>query len=222
MDITIFPTKRSLGGCTLNRVRRILEQPFFLQCLEQNAAWEKDRLFCHHDLTHLLDVARIAYILALESPDEYRQFTQALHQRSHAADARIQGVSETVKDEKAEAVEKANLTIDDQIKAKAKEVIYSAALLHDMGKWKQYETGEDHAKVGAELCKPLLKDCGFSDIEIDLIAEAIRHHRKKERKMSPTFLGQILARADGYSRLCCRCEQTNDCNWKKKQETLIY
>ncbi|MTV48509.1 HD domain-containing protein [Heliobacillus mobilis] len=220
MDLTIFPTKRSMGGCTLNRVRRILEQPLFLKCLEQNAACEKDRLFCRHDLTHLLDVARIAYILALESPDEYRQFAQALHRRNAAADAGNLGVSETVTDEKAEA--DTNIRIDDQIKEKTKEVIYSAALLHDMGKWKQYETGEDHAKVGAELCKPLLKDCGFNDMEIDLIAEAIRHHRKKERKMSPTFLGQILARADGYSRLCCRCEQTSECNWKKKQETLIY
>ncbi|MHB9093231.1 MAG: HD domain-containing protein, partial [Eubacteriales bacterium] len=31
----------------------------------------------------------------------------------------------------------------------AREIIYAAALLHDIGRWKEYETGEDHAAVSA-------------------------------------------------------------------------
>ena len=45
---------------------RIAVNPLFLQCMDQNSKYEKDRKFCKHGWEHLMDVARIAYILNLE------------------------------------------------------------------------------------------------------------------------------------------------------------
>ena len=39
----------------------------------------------------------------------------------------------------------------DRAYAVSKEIIYAAALLHDIGKWKQYEDGTPHEKASADL-----------------------------------------------------------------------
>lgn len=100
---------------------------------------------------------------------------------------------------------------------KTKEVIYAAALLHDMGKWKQYEAGVDHAQAGEQFCRKVLKDCGFSDGEIEIIADAILNHRKKGKNLSEKFLSRILALADTHSRLCFRCPVVNECKWQERR-----
>ena len=49
------------------RVNDILHHPRFEDALRRLAILEADRLFCRHDLTHLLDVARIMWIETLEN-----------------------------------------------------------------------------------------------------------------------------------------------------------
>lgn len=49
------------------RVDSILNDPWYKSCLNSNAYWEQDRRFCRHDYQHMLDVARIAYMLVLEN-----------------------------------------------------------------------------------------------------------------------------------------------------------
>ena len=39
----------------------------YRQLLERLKELEKDRIYCHHEIGHLLDVARIAYIENLEA-----------------------------------------------------------------------------------------------------------------------------------------------------------
>ena len=46
--------------------RRILSNGLFQSTLEQLSIVEKERKFCNHDLTHLLDTARVMYITNLE------------------------------------------------------------------------------------------------------------------------------------------------------------
>lgn len=53
----------------MRRVSLILEDPFYQECLIRNKSAEVTRRFCKHDFQHMLDVARIAYILCLESGD---------------------------------------------------------------------------------------------------------------------------------------------------------
>ena len=48
-------------------VDKILQHPNYIKYLELNADAEKERAFCHHDLQHALDVARVAFILSLEN-----------------------------------------------------------------------------------------------------------------------------------------------------------
>lgn len=50
----------------MDRVHRILDHPLFLGELDAIDESERDRIYCGHNLTHLLDVARIAWILNLE------------------------------------------------------------------------------------------------------------------------------------------------------------
>ncbi|QSX08526.1 HD domain-containing protein [Alkalibacter rhizosphaerae] len=90
-----------------------------------------------------------------------------------------------------------------------KEVVYASGLLHDVGRWSQYETGEDHALASARECVKILKDCSFTDDEIKKIQDAIIRHRKEPR--SKEGLPSILYRADKLSRRCFACDAIGAC-----------
>ena len=46
-----------------------------------------------------------------------------------------------------------------------KDIIYAAALLHDVGRAAQYETGIPHDQAGALLAETILSECGFDAAE---------------------------------------------------------
>ncbi len=50
----------------MERVNKILSSADFKSCIKGIENFESDRIFCKHGLNHLLDTARIAYILNLE------------------------------------------------------------------------------------------------------------------------------------------------------------
>lgn len=50
----------------MERVNRILRHEAFQWHLQENEVAEEHRIFCHHDMAHFLDVARIAMILNLQ------------------------------------------------------------------------------------------------------------------------------------------------------------
>lgn len=50
----------------MERINWILKHPLYLSAYHTLEELEKDRIFCRHQLPHLLDVARIAYIRSLE------------------------------------------------------------------------------------------------------------------------------------------------------------
>lgn len=158
----------------MKRINCILEDVGFLEHIAKIKKMEKNRIFCCHDLNHLLDVCRIAWIINLEE----------------------------------------KLLIE-------KEKVYAAALLHDIGRWVEYETGRDHAAVSGELAEDILDRCGFSDNEKTDIIIAIRAHRKKEHS---TGLGRILYRADKLSRPCFNCEAIDQCKKSQqvRKQALLY
>jgi putative nucleotidyltransferase with HDIG domain len=90
-----------------------------------------------------------------------------------------------------------------------KEVVYGAGLLHDIGRWAEYESGADHAVESALMCSEILEDCGYDDEEIAMIKEAIAAHRIKDEKKCP--LGSVLSRADKLSRMCYDCGEIGEC-----------
>jgi uncharacterized protein len=50
----------------MHRCNRIYNHPLFLDRMKEIEEKEKDRIFCLHNLSHALDVARIGYIMILE------------------------------------------------------------------------------------------------------------------------------------------------------------
>lgn len=158
----------------MERVNCILRDTDFVEYTAKTKKLEEDRIFCHHDMNHLLDVCRISWILNLEE----------------------------------------GLLID-------KEKIYAAALLHDIGRWVEYETGQDHAIASGELAENILDRCGFSDNEKTDIIGAIKSHRKKQHS---TDLGRILYKADKLSRACFNCKAINQCKrfQQAQKQALLY
>lgn len=106
----------------------------------------------------------------------------------------------------------------------SKEIIYATALLHDIGRFKEYEYGISHDIASAEIANELLKNCGFQREEIDLITTAIMGHRGSNNNDSRSSLGELLYMADKSSRNCEFCAAFSDCNWSddKKLMHLIH
>lgn len=156
----------------MDRVNKILKHEIFLYHLSEIRKREVDRKFDKHDLSHLLDVARIGEIINLES----------------------------------------SLGIE-------RELIYAAALLHDVGRDIEYDTGRLHDLAGAEIAPQILKDCGFNDSETDMIVDAIRSHGDTAVSGENTLRG-VLYRADKASRSCFACDVVQECHWSDEKKNL--
>lgn len=99
------------------------------------------------------------------------------------------------------------------------ELIYAAALLHDIGKHLQYKFGIPHERSGAEIAPEILSECGFEEKEIETIVEAIRCHRDGDSATQRNLIG-LLYRADKLSRACFACKMQEACNWKDEKKNL--
>ena len=159
----------------MKRVNAILAHPLYRECYTRLEELEKDRIFCRHQMTHLLDVARIAYISNMEQ----------------------------------------GLGIE-------KEVIYAAALLHDIGKYVQYEDGTPHEQSGENIASEILgslseKDA-FSDEENRMILTAIRGHRRQREDAD--VLEKLLYTSDKASRMCFACPAEGECDWSTEKKNM--
>jgi len=100
-----------------------------------------------------------------------------------------------------------------------KDMVYGAALLHDIGRHVQYEEGTPHELASAEIAPEILKDCGYDEKETCVILNAIRMHRNKEIENEASLNG-ILYRADKASRACFACKAEPQCDWKQDKKNL--
>lgn len=104
-----------------------------------------------------------------------------------------------------------------------KELIYAAGLLHDIGRWQQYDAevdqvAIDHAQAGAALAEEILQQVNFDEAEILLIQEAIASHRQIGQTKS--LLGQILYLADKAVRPCINCAVRASCKKVSEMDIL--
>lgn len=99
------------------------------------------------------------------------------------------------------------------------DLLYAAALLHDIGKHEQYENGTPHEEASAGIAPLILKKCGYTEAEITEITEAILKHRTGSVAEEPTLSG-VLYRADKKSRACFACEAKEACNWSNEKKNL--
>ena len=157
------------------RLNAVWNHPLYQKYYRENEKIEHDREFCCHQITHLLDVARIAYIKNLE----------------------------------------AGLGID-------KELIYTAAILHDIGKALQYTDKIPHEiageKIAGEILDTLSENDTFSETERAWILEAVRGHRRKCNGMSE--VARLFYECDKRSRNCFACPVKEQCNWSEEEKNM--
>ena len=152
----------------MDQVNAILEHPVFSEHLTRLEILEQTRIFCLHDLSHFLDVARMMWIASLER----------------------------------------------QLPLK-REVVYAAALLHDLGRVEQLEDGTPHHQASSRLAAWILPDVGFSEEEISQIQSAILCHRMDGGE---NILGRLLYWADKKSRACWMCKAKGECRWSDEKK----
>lgn len=163
---------------SMPRVNAIINHPLYCKYYNRLARREENRVFCRHQMEHLLDVARIAYIRNLEQ----------------------------------------ELGID-------KELIYITAILHDIGKYEQYENRIPHEEAGAHIANQILRDLNktcddinFSEEEISQILSAIQHHRRQKDAKLP--LDKLLYFSDKQSRSCFACPAEPQCDWDRQKKNM--
>lgn len=158
----------------MKEIEAIRNHPLYVNYYKKLKKAEADRIFCKHQMSHLLNVARIAYIYNLEQNMGFR-----------------------------------------------KEVIYATAILHDIGKYKQYKKNIPHEIASAELAETILNEIPeeyFSEDEKSQIIQAILEHRKLQENMSD--LGRLIYVSDKKSRACYICPAEKECNWSKQKKNL--
>lgn len=101
----------------------------------------------------------------------------------------------------------------------SKELIYATALLHDIGRFLQYEDGTPHEKASVLLAPEILAETGFDEREQAEILRAIREHRNREVAEEKN-LASIIYRADKASRACFACEAESQCDWEKSKKNM--
>lgn len=177
---------------SMERADAILGHPMFCRELAAIEEAERDRRFCRHGLAHLLDVARVAWILVLE--------------------------------------EELELECD---------LVYAAALLHDIGRGMQYSRGVSHDEAGVEIAREILgtveADRRFSSSERCAILAAVRGHRGAADQGEPAFadadcaeaeadrsaaLARVIRVADHASRACFACPVREECYWPDEKKNL--
>lgn len=99
-----------------------------------------------------------------------------------------------------------------------KEVVYAAALLHDIGKWVQLEKGTPHHLSSVELADELLDAAGFLPEEKAVITGSILLHRTKGQP-DGTF-DAVLYLADKRSRGCYDCKMQERCDWDSDKKNV--
>lgn len=102
-----------------------------------------------------------------------------------------------------------------------KELIYAAALLHDVGRAAEYKDGSPHHKAGADIAGTILAEAGFSETDRNCICDAIACHKKGHTDDS---IAGLLYKADKLSRRCFDCRAYDSCYWDDamKNKSILY
>lgn len=189
------------------RVDALVCHPRFALDLAHLEELERDRPWCRHGLSHLLDVARIMWIAVLE------------HGWDASAGHEVAGVGSSARD----ACDTGTATCEGGAGTPlfTRDVIYATALLHDMGRVAQYETGEPHHAAGQRYARELLGELAgperFTAAETEAIVYAVGAHRSCGAGASAgpaaEALANLLRASDKAARACWACSARATCAW---------
>jgi putative nucleotidyltransferase with HDIG domain len=102
-----------------------------------------------------------------------------------------------------------------------KELIYATALLHDIGRAKQYKFSIPHEIGGKQLAVCIMKEVGFNVDEIEFVSEIISNHRGNQHQ-EVDDLESYFYQADFMARSCYICNAREKCKWTTKNDILVY
>ena len=195
---------------------KLLKHPDFLRLQKRVQQIEQDRIYCHHELPHALDVCRMAWMMYLEDQmqknlryglDAEKMDTEL--KNNCALEAEFTSKSETEKGMKAENF--AEL-------CEKKDQFYVTGLLHDIGRVAQYETGEHHSEAGVRIAKELLSEISYP---AEWMAETLQivgvHHGREEENDETGAMEYYIRRADHLSRNCFLCKAADSCKWSDEE-----
>lgn len=195
---------------------KLLKHPDFLRLQKRVQQIEQDRIYCHHELPHALDVCRMAWMMYLEDQmqknlrygsDAEKMDTEL--KNNCALEAGFTSKSETEKGMKAENF--AEL-------CEKKDQFYVTGLLHDIGRVAQYETGEHHSEAGVRIAKELLSEISYP---AEWMAETLQivgvHHGREEENDETGAMEYYIRRADHLSRNCFLCDAADSCKWSDEE-----
>ena len=98
-----------------------------------------------------------------------------------------------------------------------KEYVYAIALLHDVGRFMQYEGKMKHNEASALLAKEILSECDFNEEEILFIVNQIVSHGH-ETPATKDVMNDLIDRADKLSRNCFQCNGRQTCYWEENDK----
>ncbi|MGE5628103.1 MAG: HD domain-containing protein [Solirubrobacterales bacterium] len=100
-----------------------------------------------------------------------------------------------------------------------KEIVYAAALLHDIGRGIQYRDGVPHDLAGLTLAEEILTETGFNEEEKFTILNAIKYHRSDNKDVNN--FNTIFSKSDKLSRNCFNCLEIKNCNWNDEKKNFF-
>lgn len=128
-----------------------------------------------------------------------------------------------------------------------RDLVYAAALLHDVGRAAEYVCGEPHDAASVRIARAIMgtvdEDVAFSAKEQDAICHAIAGHRGPSASGAMAAgqssghpdapddaahvpvscaerLADVLCRADNLSRPCYACAAQAGCYWPRERKNL--
>lgn len=190
---------------------QLLKNPEYIKLQNEILVWERERVYCRHELSHALDVCRMAWIMYLEmyvglGEDDTEVCPKPENQKRS-------GELEEIKDR-----------------------IYVIGLLHDIGRVRQYQTGEHHAVAGKVIAEQILTEISYPEKWMKEDLPIIAKHTGRaynsrtsevETEKNRSLTGQMeycICRADHLSRNCFCCEAAETCKWKEEERnrTILY
>lgn len=98
-----------------------------------------------------------------------------------------------------------------------RDLIYTTAFLHDIGRFVEYEDKTPHEIASHGLAISLLDPLDFTSDEKKQILETILNHRNPESQ----GFSQIFYESDKLSRECLSCTVEKHCDWNLEKKNLL-
>lgn len=189
----------------MKRVDLIYHHPVFQERFQALQTAEQDRRFCRHTLEHLLDVARLMYIYALE--EQYPVSKELIYATALMHDiGRMDQIECGTPHEQAGAALCEIILPECGYSPAEIAQIKAAILCHRSGVRKTRRDKDTAQNINQMIEQTDGENGGCSG---------------EDQYLFQYLLGELLYRADKQSRNCYACAEMQACNWDRGKMNLV-